>query len=322
MKSLDPALLKPPNRLNIALAILIPSVGIGLHALAARYHDSGWALLGIAALFGLAYLPLYTLMHETFHRTFHSDRRVNDAFGVALSALFPGPFTLMRFTHAGHHGRNRTDAEWFDGYYPSEGPWRKRVMFYTLYLGGFWLSLPLVTLICLVWPRLLASRLVQDAPETAAMINGVPKRYMQRIRAECLGIVLLHVALFVALDATFTSYLCLYAAFAFSWSSQNYITHAWTPRDVLNGAHNLKANPLYAALLLHFNWHLAHHQHPSVPWLHLPKLNDPERERPPYLLSWLRFWRGPQESTEPPPREWDRRTREQTIQGGTDGSVS
>jgi len=67
---------------------------------------------------------------------------------------------------------------------------------------------------------------------------------------------------------------------------------------VLDGAHNLRAARFYEVLLLHFNWHLAHHQHPRVPWLYLPRYDDASRVRPGYLTAFLRFWRGPQ-PTEP-----------------------
>jgi fatty acid desaturase len=48
------------------------------------------------------------------------------------------------------------------------------------------------------------------------------------------------------------------------------------------------------ALWLHHNWHLTHHQQPTVPWIYLPLLGreqDPSRE----FLIWhyLRMWRGP-----------------------------
>lgn len=291
----------PPALLNQALALLI--VG-GLLALQWGASGArGWALLAYAAPFALLGLPLYTLMHESFHRCFHPNRLVNDAYGVTLSALFPGPFSFMRMTHAGHHGRNRTDAELFDGYYPEDKLWWKFGAYYFLFIGGFWSLLPLVVVIMLVYPPALYSQLVQEQPESAAMINGVPKGLIARIRLECLFIVGLHLGLLWLSSWDWVSYLALYAAYGFAWSSQNYITHSGSPRHVLNGAFNLKVNPIYSALILHFNWHLAHHQHPSVPWLYLPLYNDESRERPSYLRAWLRQWRGPRPCTEPCPRE-------------------
>lgn len=290
----------PPDRLNGALALGIVAAALGLQWLAAR--ASAWpGLLAIGVVYSFLFLPQYSLIHEAEHRVFHSRERINDGFGVLLAAFFPGSFTFLRACHLGHHRRNRSDAEMFDLYYPTDNLAWKRAYFYFLYLGGFWLAVPVATVVLIVWPGLLRKQLVQDSPSASAMVNGLPKPFLQRIRLECLGVVLFHGALFVALDLRLTSYLLLYALAGLNWSAQQYVTHADSPRHVLNGAHNLEASPLYEKLLLHFNWHLAHHQHPKVPWNHLPRFDDPTRVRPGYLTAFLRFWRGPRPCTEPPP---------------------
>ncbi len=293
--------LAPPTALNLALSVVVAGVWLGLQWWAAR-QSSYLAVVGIGVCFSLLGLTLYALMHETFHRSLSDNDRINEIFGVALSALFPGSYTMMRATHLGHHRRNRTDAELFDAYYPGESVWKKRAFFYAMYIGTFWLTVPAAMFLVIVWPSLLRARLLMDGPHTSAMIQGVPKRYFQRIRLESLGALLLQVVLFWALDLNWVSYLTLYGLYALCWSSQNYITHAFSPRDILNGAYNLRIGKLYSLLLLNFNWHLAHHQHPSVPWIHLPRLDDKTRERPHYVWAFLRFWRGPQPCTEPPPK--------------------
>jgi fatty acid desaturase len=126
-----------------------------------------------------------------------------------------------------------------------------------------------------------------------AMVNGIPEGFFGRIRLEGVGVVLLHGALVAGLGLSPGRYLLLYVLFGLNWSAQQYVTHAASPRHVLDGAHNLRAARAYEVLLLHFNWHLAHHQHPRVPWLYLPRYDDPTRERPGYLTAFLRFWRGP-----------------------------
>lgn len=295
---------EPPQLLNQFLALLIFASMVSLMWGAGGLRS--WYLATYALGFGLIGLPLYTLMHESFHRTFHKSRLVNDVYGVILSALFPGPFSFMRMTHAGHHGRNRTDVELFDGYYPEDNLLWKRGSYYFLFIGGFWSLLPVVVITMLLYPKALYSRIIQDLPESAAMVNGVPKWLVRKIRLECLWVLLTQVGFLWLAGWDWVSYLALYGAYAFLWSSQNYITHSGSPRHVLNGAFNLKVNPIYAALILHFNWHLAHHQHPSVPWLYLPKFNDPDRERPSYFMCWLRQWRGPKPCNEPCPTKRDR----------------
>ncbi len=304
--------MRPNARLNMALGVGIAAAGISLQW-AASHVDSVWATVGIGVGFAFVYLPLYTLMHEAMHRCFHSDRHVNDRWGVALSSLFPGPFTFLRACHLGHHRRNRTDAERFDGYYPHESKWISRLKFYPTYLGLFWLSVPLATLLLAFVPRALNTALLRDGPRVGAMVRGLPTRWVRRCRVEALIVIAIQVALFVLLDLRWWSYLLLYAMFGFSWSSQNYITHAFSPRDVLNGAYNLRPGPLYGALLLNFHWHLAHHQYPNVPWTKLPRLDDPTRERPGYLFAWLRQWTGPRPVEAPAPQERPRGAEEAEL---------
>jgi fatty acid desaturase len=290
------AKLAPPGALNLVLAALILGVELACLHLAA-HQPTWWRALTAGVVFSFVFLPLYSLVHEAEHRVLHANGKINDAAGLVLAAFFPGPFNFLRACHLGHHRRNRSDAEMFDLYYPEDSLLRKRFNFYSLYLGAFWLSVPLATLLLLVYPRSMYSALVQDAPAAAAMISGVQPRYVRRIRIEAAAVVALHVVIFFALDLTWWSWLLCYGLAALNWSSQQYVTHAASPRHVLDGAHNLIAHPLYSALLLNFNWHLAHHQHPGVPWLYLPRYDDPTRVRPGYLRAFIRFWRGPRPTT-------------------------
>ncbi len=296
----DRELPPPPAALNIVLSLAIVAAAVALQIAASRQRTLA-AVAAIAVAFSFLLLPLYSLLHEAEHRAFHRKRRVNDAFGVLLAAFFPGSFNFLRACHLGHHRRNRTDAEMFDLYYPSDSLARKRAVFYGLYLGGFWLTVPAATIALAAWPRLLHSQIVQDAPAAAAMVNGVPNGWTRRIRLEALAVIALHAGLILGLGLDPWRYLALYAAFGVSWSAQQYVNHAGSPRDVVSGAHNLRAHPLYAALLLNFNWHLAHHQNPGVPWIHLPRYDDPTRARPRYLVAFVRFWRGPRPCVEPAP---------------------
>jgi fatty acid desaturase len=251
------------------------------------------ALFAFVCLFSFLALPLYSLVHEAEHSLFHPDRRINDAAGVLLAAFFGGPFSFLRACHLGHHRRNRTKSELFDVIEPGDSPAKKRFFFYAMYTGGFWLTVPLAMVPLLFWPSLLKSDLVQSSVSASAMVNGIPRHFILRIRAECLFVILLHTALVYFLDLNVWIYLLMLFAGGVNWSSQQYVPHAHSPQDVLNGAHNLRASRMYQTWLLHFNWHLAHHQNPNVPWLYLPMYNDPSRERPGYAKSFLLFWKGP-----------------------------
>lgn len=290
--------LRPLHRLNVGLVLGLVGALWGLQALASHLPAGP-----VFALFAFLMVPLYTLIHEGEHRLIHPDKRVNDTLGMLAAATFGASFTFLRACHMGHHVRNRTDAEMFDEYYPHESRAKKWAWFLYLYLGGFWLAVALSNVVLLVWPGFCRTQLLQNQPSAAAMVNGVSPALVRRVRLECLGVMVYQAALFWALDLRIGPYLLLYSAHGLWWSSHNYLNHAGSPRHVLNGAHNLRTHPWLERFTLNFNWHLAHHQHPSVPWHLLPHFDDPTRERPEYLSSLLRFWRGPRLTTEPSPRE-------------------
>lgn len=80
--------------------------------------------------------------------------------------------------------------------------------------------------------------------------------------------------------------------FGFTWSALQYADHAYSVRDIRNGAWNLKVHPITKAFFLNYHDHLAHHQHPNVPWIHLPKFVDPNVEKPAFLAIYLKMWKG------------------------------
>lgn len=282
--------LEAPGTLNLVLAAAV--LGLWISAQLLVHTLSGLALAGMMILGSFVILPLYSLMHECEHGVFHRRRVVNEVSGFVLSVFFPGSFSFLRGCHLGHHKRNRSESERFDVIEEGDSVWRKRAFFYFLYLGGFWLSVPLSMLPLLLHPRWFENSLVQSSASASAMLNGLPDHLFLRIRLECAAVIAFHAAvmLFCGFDWRYAAFM---AVCGVNWSAQQYIAHAHSPLDVLNGAHNLRAPAVYEKWLLHFNWHLAHHQNPGVSWLYLPHFNDDTRQRPVYALAFLRFWRGP-----------------------------
>lgn len=281
-----------PNALNLVLACTVLAIWTAGQVCAASLF--GLSLAAFAFVFSFLALPLYSLLHEAEHNLFHRARAVNDMAGIVLAAVFGGSFSFLRACHLGHHRRNRTEAELFDIIRPGDSPCKKRAFFYFMYTGGFWLTVPVSMIPLLFWPSLLKSSMVQNSVSASAMVNGIPRHFYLRIRAECIFVLALHAALIYSLNLNPWVYILLLFAGGVNWSSQQYVTHANSPAHVLNGAHNLRTSRLYESWLLHFNWHLAHHQNPGVPWLYLPLHNDASRKRPGYLRSFLVFWKGPQ----------------------------
>jgi fatty acid desaturase len=95
-----------------------------------------------------------------------------------------------------------------------------------------------------------------------------------------------------ALDLTWQGWLLCHWAFALHWSALQYVDHAWSSRDIVNGAWNLKVSLVARALALNYHYHLAHHRHPQTSWVHLPELVDHAEPQPTFWRIYFSLWGG------------------------------
>ncbi len=287
-----------PGMLNLALGATAAATAMGLLVFASRTDSWAWR---IAAAVAFSYVnnTIFSLLHEAVHRHLHPNQRVNEWGGRVLAAFFPTGLEFQRVCHLGHHRRNRTDAEVFDYILPGENRALKTVQWYGILTGLYWLLPPLGCLLYLIWPgffhpskRLRETRYFQQT-STAAMLSGFEGAPQRTIRLEILGSFALQAAFIWLLDLNLVGWLTCYAAFGFNWSSLQYADHAFTERDVHDGAWNLRVNRVVQYLFLNYHHHKAHHQDPQIPWVHLPKHVDFTEKRPSFLSIWLRMWKGP-----------------------------
>jgi fatty acid desaturase len=281
--------MKIPGALNIVLTALAGAVCCALLRLAS--HGPWWQLALAAIAFSFANNTMFSLLHESVHGIAHRDRRVNEALGIVAAAFFPTSLSLQRLFHLGHHAHNRTEEEQFDYLRPGDRPLLKRAQWYAILTGLYWVFVPLGAVAYAVWPPLfeqpwIAARQTGGA-SVFAFLHGAPKT---RIRLEVLFAIAVQAAL---ISFGWKSWLVCYAAFAVNWSSLQYADHAFSPLDVRNGAWNLRVNRVTRLLFLNYHHHLAHHQNPHVPWLHLGRFVDERAERPRFWRIWLAMWRGP-----------------------------
>lgn len=287
-----------PGALNLALAVAAASVALGLLVFASQTGSWGWR---IAAAVAFSYVnnTIFSLLHEAVHGHFHASRTVNEMAGRFLAAFFPTGLGFQRICHLGHHRRNRTDVEVFDYILPGENRVVKTLQWYGILTGLYWLLPPLGCLMYLIWPgffnlpeRLRGTRFFRQT-STEAMLSGFEDAPETAIRLEILFSFAFQAAAIWLFGLTPAGWLTCYAAFGFNWSSLQYADHAFTERDVHEGAWNLRVNRLVQYLFLNYHHHKAHHQDPRIPWLHLPKHVDFTQKRPSFLSIWLRMWRGP-----------------------------
>ena len=302
-RTIDCSRMPIPARLNMALVALVSLAAMGLLFLASRV-SSWYGLLGVGVVFSYVMLTDYALLHEGTHNTLHPARRGNYWLGFIAGVWFPAPFSLVHYAHRSHHRFNRTDAEMFDMYYPTDNRVLKCLQWYSILCGFFWPLVPLGALLITFTPGILRTRLLSDASPARGMyyLTRMPPVIVRRVRVETVAILAIFGGLFWTLQLSWLSVLVCYACFSFNWSTRQYITHAFSPREVIEGAFNLRHNWFMDWWLLHGTWDLNHHRHPGASWYYLPRLSPDDAPQRSYFWQYFRQWRGPSPVSQPAPQ--------------------
>lgn len=258
-------------------------------------------LLGI--VFGIVMIPVYSLMHESVHYTLHPNLFWNLFLGRWLCSMFIFSYSFYRHCHLKHHKKNRTDEEMWDLYYEHQNKWFRFGNLYLMMIGLGYLGVMLSVVLFAIAPQLVNSTLFKKHTEIKGFVEGfddVLKLKTSQIESIC--IIIFQVLCLWFINWDFTTWIIFYLINGFIWSSQNYVNHAFSPRDIINGAHNLKVPVWLNLVYLNFNLHLAHHQNPKIPWLHLPQYIKNSDGRITFLRNYLSLWKGPQLTKEPSPK--------------------
>ena len=283
-----------PGRLNLLLVGVQMSAAFAILT-AASHARNLYLMVALAIIFAFAMQMGFCLAHESVHRKLHPNRIINISVGVLAFALFPGSLHFFEVAHLLHHRRNRSNDELEDYVLPGENPWVKRIMYYLLISGLFWLLLPVSSIIVAMIPK---NRIRLPEPDEDAgafrkfvqFLNGVKP---SRVRRDLLVAVIVWAVAVPLLHLRFAPVAVCYAAFGFSWASQQYIYHVRTPRHAVLGALDLKLWRPLRWLYLNFNYHLTHHLAVWVPWNHLPSI-APQQPKRGYLRTYVHLWQPPE----------------------------
>lgn len=259
-----------------------------------------WHILALACLFAVLGNSIYSIIHEAEHGILHPVRWINDAVGVFMALLFPAPFHLIRQGHIGHHRRNRSDDEAFDLYFEGDRPWLKWLILYGILTGFYWMLVVISNVAVAIFPSILNRRLFEFDRPSFAFMDSLNPKYLRLIQVEGLMACGLHTTMVWSLNIPLLSYFLVYFGFGFSWSAMQYVHHFGTERHVLRGTVNVWLLAPIDLLWLNHNWHLAHHEQPTVPWIYLATLSAEREETDREFLVWryLRMWRGPRKTDE------------------------
>jgi fatty acid desaturase len=281
-----------PARLNLAICAMA-CISCATLLISAGRVESGWAVFGLAVAYAIIMNTGYAIIHEAEHDLLHPNKRMNDIAGALVSIFFPASFQLRRFGHIGHHLRNRTDDEAFDVYFEEDNPIWKHLQFYGIMTGFFWFVIFLSNIPAAISPRLLCKKLAFDRPTVALQETFNPK-YFKLIQMEALIVIAFHVAMIVAFHIPVLRYFAVMAGFGVLWSTLQYLHNYGAVRDVQSGAWNVHIWRIFDVLWLNHQWHLNHHLHPTISWIHLRELPPAENGAPlPFWKAYLQMWRGP-----------------------------
>jgi len=282
--------IKIPGRLNVLLAISIQIIAFSLLWLASRL-DLIWSI-PIGIIFSFVLLTNYALMHESAHHFLHKSKKINYIFGVLTHSLFPKSFTMFEIAHKMHHRGNRTDHELFDYYYPKDNKITKNIQWYGILSGIYYPLVPLGNLVMALTPWLFHTKPFRESEFSSILFTEFKGKVVTRVRFEVLFTVLFWIAMWTILNLHWQSVLILYACFGFNWATRQYVTHAWTPRDVIEGAANLKVSKLHGMILLNGQWDHSHHKFPYLPWSELSNPRYHTHKPTSYFKRWLSLWKG------------------------------
>jgi fatty acid desaturase len=288
-----------PWRANLMIAVLALAMDAG--CLWTASHAQAWPLILVAALvFSFSNHTLFAIVHEAVHGILMPSRYWNECLGSLLAATFPQAFCLQRAFHLSHHRNNRTDSEFFDAIRTDDVAWIKRVQWYGILLGEYWLRIPVACLLWLLFPGFLLWPHLRDTKRAAVrswggygVLESLSRVPPLRSRLEVIWAIAIQCAAWHWLDLTPLGWALCYGAFALNWGSLQYAAHAFSERSVRDGAFDLRAARWLRAFLLNYHLHLAHHRNPHIPWHDLPKHIDDSRERPTFLGQYASMWRGP-----------------------------
>ncbi len=282
-----------PNRLNLAI-VVAQLLAIAACIGAAARSGGGWALALLALIFGVVMNSVYSIIHEGEHGMLFSHRRWNDLAGSFMALFFPAPFHLIRQGHLGHHLRNRSDDEAFDFYFEGDHKLWKILVLYGILTGLYYVVVALSNVVFLVLPFREDKKYWHVDQASTAFMESLNPRYRLLIRLECAAAVALHGCIVWLLAIPVWHYAAMYAGFGLMWSAMQYVHHYGTERHVTRGARNLWIWQPLDLVWLNHNWHLTHHTHPSVPWVHLPGTGVEGNAARGFLpAAYLKMWRGP-----------------------------
>lgn len=273
--------------MNLALVLLQV---VGWFLLISLLHQPMAWFLKILVLFVFCVMMqgVFSMMHESFHEMAHKNPKLNWFIGWLASTIFGASYTLFKVNHEGHHLRNRTRAELVDYIYPDERPTKKIIVYYFAILGGIWLMGFFGSLLIPFLPYRSIRYLVRTKRDNtyAAAFEYFSEKDWIMLKLEVFFSLGFWAAVVFFAEWSWSLLALIYVAFAFSWSSLQWVYHIRTPIHPVEGAYNLRLPTWMRLLFLNFNYNLTHHREPFRRWQELFRVSNQKETQP----LWFRYF--------------------------------
>lgn len=292
-----------PTTHNLALAGLIACANVGVLLVAPAFKGAPAIAITLATIAALASPTHWALIHEAIHGLLLPGRAANERLARLLAILFGTPFRAVRFAHLRHHRYNRTPWGREEVYDPVT---QSRPVAYALHYSritfGLYLGEIALSLLCWLPRRVLRARLSALCPDlrdgsgsmiTVAERDVLGAAALTQIRFDAACIIALYAAAFALYAGRWPILAAMLLIRAFISSQLDHAPHHDTPLDRRDHALNLGAPRWLCGVLLNFNFHRVHHQHPNLPWRSLPSRAAFEPGDISFARGVLRQWRGP-----------------------------
>lgn len=292
-----------PAQTNLALAALVVAANAAVLLVLPSIPAPAALLAAAVALVALATPTHWALIHEAIHGILLPRRPANDRLARLLAILFGVPFRAVRFAHLRHHRYNRTPSGREEVYDPAQ---QSALVAHALHYGritfGLYLGEIALSLLCWLPASALRPRLHAFCPDledgTRGMAPFVDREILTRqglaqIRMDAVALVALYGVAFWLYGAHWPILLALLVARGFISSQLDHAPHHATPLDQRDHALNMTAPRWLERVLLNFNHHRTHHQHPNLPWSALPSRSRPDDADIPFARAVARQWAGP-----------------------------
>lgn len=265
---------------TIGIFIMVSFLAVWLHNVEMAVLLKWSIYLPVLLFQGFWFYRFYIVGHEASHRKlFQGNRKLNDFWGTVVLLPLMVPINIYRKIHLFHHGFNRKDnhTSALDTFTSKKLSPFKKVYFYILwylgvFFGGFFIHSLVSVLLFLFVPPKLAPRI------SPAFIGWNGKEQLKAIALFVLGVGF-HIAVFQLLGKSTYLYVLGFPMLSFAWvlSLLVYIFHYDTTvgEEVRYNVRSVKRVPFISWILMNFNEHATHHQHPNIPWYELPQKRKP-----------------------------------------------